>query len=57
MVAELSKENKERKSQNMNDKNINYKALTIDLLNKISQEDNLKRLYRLANHLYIYGER
>lgn len=41
----------------MNDKNINYKALTIDLLNKISQEDNLKRLYRLANHLYIYGER
>lgn len=33
---------------------IDYKKRTIELLEKIEQEDILKRIYRLTEYLYIY---
>lgn len=34
-------------------KDINYRAATMDLLGKMKQENNAKRVYRLAERLYI----
>lgn len=46
MVAERLKEQSNYK--------IDYKKKTIELLEKIEQEDILKRIYRLTKYLYIY---
>lgn len=40
-------------NEDADSKDINYKAVTMDLLGKMKQESNTKRVYKLAERLYI----
>lgn len=46
--------NKQEHLKEQSNCKIDYKKRTIELLEKIEQEDILKRIYRLAEYLYIY---
>ena len=40
-------------NENADSEDINYRAATMDLLGKMKQESNAKRVYRLTERLYI----
>lgn len=49
-----NEKNKQEHLKEQSNYKIDYKKKTIELLEKIEQEDILKRIYRLTKYLYIY---
>lgn len=41
----------------MKNESIDYRAKIIEIINKISNQELLKRIYRLAEYLFIYAEK
>lgn len=48
------RKNKQEHLKEQSNYKIDYKKRTIELLEKIEQEDILKRIYCLTEYLYIY---
>lgn len=51
---DVKPKNKQEHLKEQSNYKIDYKKGTIELLEKIEQEDILKRIYRLTKYFYIY---